>query len=56
MESADAVCIESDRKGGKLMLTLSEFIAVLSLCIASFTLGYRIGRDRSSDQANIKQK
>ena len=38
------------------MLTLSEFIAVISLCIASFTLGYRIGRDRSSDQTNIKQK
>ena len=56
MGSADAVCIEYDRKGGELMLTLSEFIAVISLCIASFTLGYRIGRDRSSDETNFKQK
>ena len=56
MGRTDALCIESDRKGGVPMLTLNEFIAVISLCIASFTLGYRIGRDRSSDQKEIKQK
>lgn len=38
------------------MLTLSEFIAVLSLCIASFSLGYRIGHDRSSNDSNDKQE
>ena len=56
MGRTDAIRIETDRKGGEPMLTLSEFIAVISLCIASFTLGYRIGRDRSSDQKDIKQK
>ena len=38
------------------MLTLSEFIAVLSLCIASFTLGYRLGRDRSSNDDSKKKQ
>ncbi len=36
------------------MLTLGEFIAVLSLCIASISLGYRIGRDKSSDNSDKK--
>ena len=38
------------------MLTLGEFIAVLSLCIASFTLGYRLGRDISSKNAKNEQE
>ena len=29
------------------MLTFGEFISVISLCIACFSLGYRIGRDKS---------
>lgn len=38
------------------MLTLGEFIAVLSLCIASFNLGYRLGRDKSSKKTNNEQE
>ncbi len=38
------------------MLTMSEFIAILSLCIASFSLGYRLGRDKSSDSEKKEQK
>ena len=38
------------------MLTLAEFIAVISLCIASFSLGYRLGRDKSSNETNQKQE
>ena len=29
------------------MLTLGEFIAVISVCIACFSLGYKLGRDNS---------
>lgn len=38
------------------MLTFGEFISVISLCIAIFTLGYRIGRDKSSDEKKSKQE
>ena len=38
------------------MLTLGEFIAVLSLCIASFSLGYRLGRDKTSKETDNKQE
>ena len=38
------------------MLTLGEFLAVISVCIASFSLGYKIGRDRSSVETEKKQK
>ena len=30
------------------MLTLGEFLAVLSLTITAFSLGYRLGRDKSN--------
>lgn len=29
------------------MITLGEFIAVISVCIASYSLGYKLGQDRS---------
>lgn len=38
------------------MLTLGEFIAVISVCIASFSLGYKLGRDRSSKETDKKQE
>ena len=38
------------------MLTLAEFIAVISLCIASFSLGYRLGQDKSTKDTNQKQE
>ncbi len=38
------------------MLTLGEFIAVISVCIASFSLGYKLGRDSSSKNAKDKQE
>ncbi len=38
------------------MLTLNELIAVISLCIASFSLGYKVGRDRSSNDSAKKQE
>jgi|P1105metagenome_2_1110788.scaffolds.fasta_scaffold00288_38 hypothetical protein len=43
------------------MITLAEFIAVISVCIASFSLGYKLGRDKStietkSTKKNKKQK
>ena len=31
------------------MLTLAEFISVLSLVIAAFGLGYRLGHDKRND-------
>ena len=31
------------------MLTLGEFLAVLSLTITAFGLGYRLGRDKRND-------
>lgn len=38
------------------MLTLGEFIAVISVCIACFSLGYKLGRDNSSKDAKNEQK
>ena len=38
------------------MLTLGEFIAVISVCLASFSLGYKLGRDRSSKDAKNEQE
>ena len=35
------------------MLTLGEFLAVISVCIASFSLGYKLGRDRSPVETEI---
>lgn len=43
-------------KGGTDMLTLGEFIAVISICIACFSLGYKLGRDRSSKDTDNKQE
>ena len=31
------------------MLTLGEFLAVLSLTITAFSFGYRLGRDKKND-------
>lgn len=38
------------------MITFGEFIAMISLCIASFSLGYKIGHDMPSKDTEIKQK
>ena len=38
------------------MLTLGEFLAVISVCIASFSLGYKLGRDRSSKETKNEQE
>ena len=38
------------------MLTLSEFIAVISVCIASFSLGYKLGKDSSSKATKHEQE
>ena len=38
------------------MLTLGEFIAVISVCLTSFGLGYKLGKDRSSKDTKKKQK
>ena len=38
------------------MLTFGEFISVISLCVACFSLGYRIGRDESSKENDNEQK
>ena len=32
------------------MLTISEFLEIVSLCIAAFGLGYEIGRDRRNKE------
>ena len=36
------------------MLTFGEFIAVIGLCVSVFTLGYRIGRDKKTDEKSLK--
>ena len=36
---------EESSEGGHVMLTLSDFIAIISLCITCFSLGYAIGRN-----------
>ena len=36
------------------MLTFGEFLAVLSLMIAAFSLGYRLGRDKRNDTNETK--
>ena len=36
------------------MLTLGEFLAVLSLTIAAFSIGYRLGRDKRKDTDETK--
>ncbi len=38
------------------MLTLGEFIAVISVCLTSFGLGYKLGKDRSSNDTKNEQK
>ena len=38
------------------MLTLGEFIAVISVCIASFSLGYKLGKDSSSKATKHEQE
>ena len=38
------------------MLTFGEIIAVIALCVSVFMLGYRIGRDKKSDETDLKQK
>ena len=43
-------------KEGEDMITFGELIAVISLCVSCFMLGYRIGRDQSSDEKDLKQK
>ena len=35
------------RKGGPQMLTIEGLIAVISLTLTAFALGYAIGRDRN---------
>ncbi len=38
------------------MFTFGEFIAVISVCLASFSLGYKLGKDRSSKDTKNEQK
>ena len=38
------------------MLTLGEFIAVISLCLTSFGLGYKLGKDRSPKDTKNEQE
>lgn len=38
------------------MLTFGEFISVIGLVISVFMLGYRIGRDKRTDETDLKQK
>ena len=38
------------------MLTFGEFIAVISLCVACFSLGYKLGKDASSNETKNEQK
>ena len=38
------------------MLTISELIAVLSVCLASFSLGYKLGRDKSLKDTKNEQE
>ena len=38
------------------MLTFGEFIAVFGLVVSVFMLGYRIGRDKRTDEKSLKQK
>lgn len=38
------------------MLTLGEFVAVISVCLTSFGLGYKLGKDRSSKDAKQEQE
>ena len=38
------------------MLSFGEFIAVVSLVVSSFMLGYRIGRDKKSDGTDLKNR
>ncbi len=38
------------------MLTLGEFIAVISVCLTSFSLGYKLGRDKSSKDTKHEQE
>ena len=37
------------------MVSLSEFIAVIGVVIAAFSLGYRLGRDRHHDVKNTRE-
>ena len=32
------------------MLTFGEFVTVISVCIASFSIGYKLGRDTASNE------
>ena len=34
------------------MITLSEFIAVISLCLTSFGLGYKLGKDKVFNESD----
>ena len=38
------------------MLTLGEFIAVIGVCLTSFGLGYKLGRDRSLKDTKHEQE
>ena len=38
------------------MLTISELIAVLSVCLASFSLGYKLGKDKSWKDTKNEQE
>ena len=37
------------------MLSFADFVAVVSLTIAAFGLGYRLGRDKRNDTKNIQE-
>jgi hypothetical protein len=44
-EGSDALCMSGKYKERLHMLTTEGLIAIISLCVAMFTLGYDIGRN-----------
>ena len=62
MGSTDTVVSSPTRKEvamkcyHSVMLSFGEFIAVVSLVVSSFMLGYRIGRDKKSDETDLKNR
>ena len=47
--------VVSERRASD-MLTISELIAVLSVCLASFSLGYKLGKDKSWKDTKNEQE
>lgn len=41
---------KNQRKGGLRMLTINDLIAILSLCLTSFGLGYTLGSNSKAEK------